>query len=133
MRVPPARVSFPPEDRAEILARIDEALTTGQLTLGATGRELEAAFADRHGVTHAIAVSSGTSALEIILRALSVEGREVLVPANTFFATAAAAVHAGARVKSVEGDPATMSFASTTSARSCPPRRRQSSRYTSAA
>jgi dTDP-4-amino-4,6-dideoxygalactose transaminase len=110
MRVPPARVSFPPEDRAEILARIDEALTTGQLTLGATGRELEAAFAERHRVTHSIAVSSGTSALEIILRAVGVEAREVLVPANTFFATAAAAVHAGARVKFVDCDPATMSF-----------------------
>ena len=45
MRVPPARVSFPPEDRAEILARIDTALTSGQLTLGAIGRELEEAFA----------------------------------------------------------------------------------------
>jgi dTDP-4-amino-4,6-dideoxygalactose transaminase len=110
MRVPPARVSFSPEDRAEILARIDEALATGQLTLGTTGRELEAAFAQRHGVQHAIAVSSGTSALEIILRAVGVDGREVLVPANTFFATAAAAVHAGARVKFVECDPATMSF-----------------------
>ena len=48
--------------------------------------------------SHAVAVSSGTAALEIILRALGVEGREVIVPANTFFATAAAAVHAGARV-----------------------------------
>src|SRR4051812_27061530 len=110
MRVPPARVSFPPEDRAEILARIDEALTTGQLTLSATGRELEDEFATRHQRTHAIAVSSGTSALEIILRAVGVEGREVLVPANTFFATAVAAVHAGARVRFVDCDPATMSF-----------------------
>ena len=110
MRVPPARVSFPPEDRAEILARIDEALTTGQLTLGATGRELEGEFAARHQRTHAIAVSSGTSALEIILRAVGVEGREVLVPANTFFATAAAAAHAGARVRFVDCDPETMSF-----------------------
>ena len=57
-----------------------------------------------------IAVSSGTSALEIILRAIGVEGREVLVPANTFFATAAAAVHAGARVKFVDCDRATMAF-----------------------
>ena len=77
MRVPPARVSFPAEDRAEILARIDEALTSGQLTLGQIGRELEAAFAARHQAQHAVAVSSGTSALEIILRALGVEGREV--------------------------------------------------------
>jgi perosamine synthetase len=110
MRVPPARASFPAEDRAEILARIDEALTTGQLTLGPIGRELEAAFAKRHGTQHAIAVSSGTSALEIILRSLDVEGREVIVPANTFFATAAAAVHAGARVVFVDCDPATMAF-----------------------
>ena len=110
MRVPPARVCFPAEDRAEILARIDEALTSGQLTLGAIGRELEAAFAKRHGARHAVAVSSGTSALEIILRAIGVEGREVIVPANTFFATAAAAAHAGARVVFVDCDPATMAF-----------------------
>jgi perosamine synthetase len=110
MRVPPARVCFPAEDRAEILARIDEALTSGQLTLGPIGRELEVAFAKRHSTEHAVAVSSGTSALEIILRALDVEGREVIVPANTFFATAAAAVHAGARVVFVDCDPETMAF-----------------------
>jgi perosamine synthetase len=110
MRVPPARILFPPEDRAEILARIDEALTTGQLTLGPIGRELEDAFAARHGTKHAVAVSSGTAALEIILRALGVEGREVIVPANTFFATAAAAVHAGATLRFVDCDPQTMSI-----------------------
>ena len=110
MRVPPARVLFPEEDRAEILARIDQALASGQLTLGPLGRDLEADFARRHQREHAIAVSSGTSALEIILRAIGVEGREVLVPANTFFATAAAAAHAGARVKFVDCNPQTMAF-----------------------
>src|SRR5258706_2554596 len=110
MRVPPARVCFPAEDRAQILARIDEALTSGQLTLGPIGKELEVAFAKRHSTQHAVAVSSGTSALEIILRALDVGDREVIVPANTFFATAAAAVHAGARVVFVDCDPETMAF-----------------------
>jgi perosamine synthetase len=110
MRVPPARVYVPEEDRAEILARIDQSLTTGQLTLGPTGAELEELFASRHQAKHAVAVSSGTSALEIILRALGVEGREVLVPANTFFATAAAAAHAGGRVKFVDCNPRTMAF-----------------------
>jgi perosamine synthetase len=110
MRVPPARVCFPAEDRAEILARIDQALASGQLTLGPIGRELEEGFARRHSTQYAVAVSSGTSALEIILRALDVEGREVIVPANTFFATAAAAVHAGARVVFVDCDPETMAF-----------------------
>ena len=110
MRVPPARILFPPEDRAEVLRRIDAALTSGQLTLGPIGAELEAAFAARHGAKHAIAVSSGTSALEIILRSLGVDGREVIVPANTFFATAAAAVHAGARIRFADCDPETMAI-----------------------
>src|SRR5690242_10936095 len=110
MRVPPARILFPPEDRVAILERIDRALETGQLTLGATGAELEDAFAARHGARHAVAVNSGTAALEIILRALGVAGREVIVPANTFFATAAAAVHAGARLRFVDCDPQTMAI-----------------------
>ena len=110
MRVPPARIFFPPEDRAAVLAQIDRAMETGQLTLGPIGKELEGAFAARHNAKHAIAVSSGTSALEIILRALNVEGREVIVPANTFFATAAAAMHAGADLRFADCDPATMSI-----------------------
>jgi dTDP-4-amino-4,6-dideoxygalactose transaminase len=110
MRVPPARILFPPEDRIAILERIDDALASGQLTLGPIGAELEAAFAARHGTRHAVAVSSGTAALEIILRAVGVAGREVVVPANTFFATAAAAVHAGARLRFVDCDPQTMAI-----------------------
>ena len=110
MRVPPARISFSAEDRAEVLARIDNAMITGQLTLGPVGAELEAAFAARHGVRHAVAVNSGTAALEISLRALGVAGREVIVPANTFFATAAAAVHAGARLRFVDYEPQTMAI-----------------------
>lgn len=108
MRVPPASVYFPEEDRRAILARIDEALSTGQLTLGKFGRELEEQFAAYAGTAYAVAVSSGTSAIEIPLRSLGVEGKEVLVPANTFFATAAAAVHAGARVRFLDCDPETM-------------------------
>ena len=110
MRVPPARLLFPAEDRAEVLRQIDRAMETGQLTLGPVGKELETAFAQRHGTKHAIAVSSGTSALEIILRSLDVTGREVIVPANTFFATAAAAVHAGATVRFADCDPETMAL-----------------------
>ena len=92
---------------------IDEALTTGQLTLGKIGRELEAEFAALHGAKHAIAVNSGTSSIEIPLRALAAQGRDVtgkqvLVPANTFFATAAGVIAAGAVPKFVDCDPATL-------------------------
>src|SRR5436190_16152555 len=110
LRVPPAQVHFPASDREEILRRIDQALASGQLTLGAIGRELEERFAEHHGARHAIAVNSGTSAIEIPLRSLGVQGREVLVPANTFFATAAAVVHAGARVRFLDCDPETMAI-----------------------
>jgi perosamine synthetase len=108
MRVPPATVHIPEADRRQILARIEEALASGQLTLGKFGREFEERFAAYCGAAYAVAVSSGTSALEIALRALGVEGKEVLVPANTFFATAAAALHAGARVRFLDCDPQTM-------------------------
>jgi len=110
MRVPPASVYFPAEDRETILQQIDECLATGQLTLGKYGKELEDRFAAYIGVEHAVAVSSGTSAIEIPLRVLGVEGKEVLVPANTFFATAAAVLHAGGRPRFVDCDPATMSI-----------------------
>jgi dTDP-4-amino-4,6-dideoxygalactose transaminase len=103
--VPAARIQFLPEDRAWIAERIQEVLASGQLTLGRYGAEFEQRFAALCGTRHAVAVSSGTSALEIILRVLGVEGRDVLVPTNTFFATAAAVVHAGGRPVLVDMDP----------------------------
>lgn len=108
--VPAARIQFLPEDRAWIAERIQEVLASGQLTLGAYGAEFEKRFAALCGATHAVAVNSGTSALEIILRALGVEGRDVLVPTNTFFATAAAVVHAGGRPVFVDMDPETFAL-----------------------
>lgn len=100
-----ARVQFLPEDRAWIADRIQEVLASGQLTLGKYGADFERRFAALCGTRHAIAVNSGTSALEIILRVLGAAGREVLVPTNTFFATAAAVVHAGGRPVLVDMDP----------------------------
>lgn len=109
--VPAARIEFRPEDRHWIAARIEEILESGQLTLGPWGRTFEERFAELCGVEHAVAVNSGTAALEISLRALGVEGRDVLVPANTFFATAAAVVHAGGRPVLTDTDPETFGTA----------------------
>lgn len=110
MRVPPAAVHIPPEDRTWILERIDACLQSGRLTLGPYGEELEQAVARRCGVRYAVAVNSGTAALEIILRAIGVEGREVVVPANTFYATAGAVVHAGGRVRFADCEPETFAL-----------------------
>lgn len=104
-KVPAVKIQFLPEDRVWIAERIQEVLSTGQLTLGKYGAEFEQKFAQFCGTRHAIAVNSGTSSLEIILRALGVEGKDVLVPTNTFFATAAAVIHARGHPVLVDMDP----------------------------
>lgn len=110
MKVTPARVVFSEADRARIAVAIDNALTTGALTLGPATRRFEEAFASRHDTPHAIAVASGTAALEIILRTIGIKDRQVVVPANTFFATAAAVVHAGGTPVFADVDPVTMTL-----------------------
>jgi dTDP-4-amino-4,6-dideoxygalactose transaminase len=106
--IPAARIVIPAEDRREILERIDEALRTGALTLGRNGEAFETAFARVVGARFAVAVQSGTSALEIVLRALGVDRCEVIVPTNTFFATPAAVIHAGGRPRFADVESATM-------------------------
>lgn len=110
MKVSAAKIYIPEEDRREILGRVEECLSSGQLTLGKNGKEFEEMFAEYLGVKYAIAVNSGTSAIEIPMRILSVEGREVIVPTNTFFATPAAVIHAGGKVRFVDADPETFSI-----------------------
>src|SRR6185437_8974000 len=83
-----ARVVFPERDRAEIASAITDILTSGVLTLGQYTRAFEDAFGAAHQASQAVATSSGTAALEIILRTLKVAGKDVIVPTNTFYATA---------------------------------------------
>ncbi len=89
---------------------IDESLRSGRLTLGPIGALLEEEFAARHQARHAVATASGTSALEIVLRSIGVSGREVIVPSNTFHATAAAVIAAGAMPRFADCDPATLAI-----------------------
>ena len=98
MQIPAAKIYFPEEDKQEILTKIAEILSTGQLILGKYGQQLEEEFARYVGTKYAVAVNSGTSALEIVLRALDIEGHSVIVPTNTFFATPASVIHAGGKV-----------------------------------
>ena len=109
-RVPAARIDFTKADRLWIADRIQEVLESGQLTLGRYGTEFETRFAEFCDARHAVAVSSGTAALEIILRSLDVSGKKVLVPANTFFATASAVIHAGGIPVFLDMDAETMSI-----------------------
>jgi dTDP-4-amino-4,6-dideoxygalactose transaminase len=95
MTIPAARVFFPAEDIVNIQQTIGEILKSGRLTLGKCGEEFENRFASRAGVRYGVAVANGTCAIEIGLRIIGVQGKSVVVPTNTFYATAAAVVHAG--------------------------------------
>ncbi|WP_224270994.1 DegT/DnrJ/EryC1/StrS family aminotransferase [Haloprofundus salinisoli] len=68
----------------------------------------EAEFAEYHDAEHAIAVSNGTTAIELSLRACGLKpGDEVLVPAYTFIATASAVACMGGVPRFVDVDPET--------------------------
>lgn len=79
-------------------------LRSGSLILGEYTARFEQEFAGFIGVKHAIAVNSGSTALEILLRMKNVENRVVLVPTNTNFATVAAVLRAGAKVRYLDMD-----------------------------
>lgn len=74
------------------------------LVSGAVVERFEHACRERVGRAHAVAVGSGTAALELAMRALDVAGGEVLVPALTWPSPAHAAVLAGARPRLVDVD-----------------------------
>jgi dTDP-4-amino-4,6-dideoxygalactose transaminase len=96
--IPPVKPYFPPEDIQLIQKDVERILSSGMLTLGEFNNRFEADYAKLCAVKHAVAVSSGTSAIEIALRALGVKsGDEVLVPTNTFSATAAVVVMVGGK------------------------------------
>jgi dTDP-4-amino-4,6-dideoxygalactose transaminase len=93
---------------AEIRQAAEEVLTDCNFILGRQVREFEQAFAAYVGVAHAVGVSNGLDALRISLAALDIgPGDEVIVPANTYIATALAVSSLGARVVLVDCDAAT--------------------------
>ncbi len=73
---------------------------------GDLATEFEEAWAEYCQVDHAVGVANGTDSIELILRALGIgSGDEVIIPANTFVATAEAAVAVGATPVYVDVDP----------------------------
>lgn len=85
-----------------------EALRADFLTQGPRVAAFEAAVAAACGARHAVAVSSGTAALHLAALAVGLNpGDAVLVPANTFVASANCGLYAGAEVRLVDIEPGT--------------------------
>lgn len=94
---------------AEVRGAVDEILASAAFVGGPHVAGFEAAFAAACGVDHCVGVANGTDAIELGLRALGIgPGDTVVVPANTFIATAEAVWRAGADVSVADVDPATL-------------------------
>ncbi len=90
----------------EIDAAIAEVVSRTAFISGSYAAAFEHSFAEYIGVGHCVAVANGTDAIEIGLRAIGVEpGDEVIVPANTFLATAEGVTNIGADVIFVDCHP----------------------------
>lgn len=94
----PTKPCFPREDVQRIKCDVEKIMKSGMLTLGDYTKKFETEFSKLCKTKYAVAVNSGTSALEITLRAFGLKnGDEVLVPTNTFSASAASIVFAGGK------------------------------------
>jgi len=75
---------------------LEEVLDSGRFLQGKYVEEFEKKWAEYVGVDHAIAVSNGTTALQLSLAAIGLEpGDEVIVPSLSFASTATAVLHQG--------------------------------------
>lgn len=90
-------IAAPYIGKREIKA-VEKPLLSGWLTQGHCVADFEKEFAKMHGIQHAVATTSCTTALHMALIALGIgPGDEVIVPSFTWIATANAVEHAGAR------------------------------------
>lgn len=93
------------EVNEEVTAGIKEVFDNTSFIGGPQVGEFERAYAEFIGVGHCVGVANGTDALELALRACGVTpGGEVILPANTFIATAEAVSRIGARPVLVDVD-----------------------------
>ncbi|GAA1158834.1 DegT/DnrJ/EryC1/StrS family aminotransferase [Ornithinicoccus hortensis] len=107
MRVPLVDLAAQGAEIADDIApALRESLLKGAFIGGPAVASFEKAYATYAGVQHCIGVANGTDALELALRAAGVDrGDEVILPANTFIATAEAVSRIGALPVLVDVDP----------------------------
>lgn len=110
MSLPPIQIATPSMDEEEWRA-LREPIMSGWLTQGPKVAAFERAFAMRHGVAHAIAASSATTGLHLVLAALGIrEGDEVILPAFTWVSTANVVMYQRATPVFVDIDPVTFNI-----------------------
>ena len=100
--------------QAEIEAAVQPVLQQSDFILGTAVTQFEHAFAEFVGAAYAVGVSNGLDALRLALMALDIgPGDEVILPTNTYIATALAVSAVGARPVLVDCDPTTYNLDAT--------------------
>ena len=92
---PRAKPYFSEEDIDCILYDIKNILRSGKLVQGEKVKEFEDEFAKMVGTKYAIATNSCTSALELTIKSLDIKNKKILVPTETFMATANSVILSG--------------------------------------
>jgi len=111
--------------RDAVRSGFDRVLEHGRYVLGDEVREFEASFARYSGIASCVGVANGTDALELALRAADVgPGDEVIVPTNSFIATALAVARIAAKPVLVDCTQDTMLLDVAAAARALSPRTR---------
>ena len=96
------------ELREEINTAIQSVLASNAFVLSGEVSAFEEEFAEYCGVKHCVGTGSGLDALTLMMRALDIgAGDEVILPANTFIATALAVTQTGATPVLIDHDPET--------------------------
>ncbi len=109
----PIPMSSPEVDESDVRA-VSEVVRSGRHALGPRTVEFEQRLATYVGARHAVAVSSGTAALHLIVKALGLgEGDEVLVPSFTFAASVNVILYERAKPVFVDIDPTTYNLSPT--------------------
>ncbi len=108
VQIPLARPEITDTDREAVL----EVLRTPHLSLGPKLREFEQGLCDYTGSKYAVAMNSGTSALQVVVRLLGIErGFEVILPSFTFSALLNVLLQEGLQPKFVDIEPSTFNTA----------------------
>ena len=95
MNIPGAKPYFGGKKKIEEITQdIKQVLESGILSLGNYTKKFEKSMASYTNSKYGLAVSSGGSALELVLQSLDLNGAEVIIPTDTFVATANAVIRA---------------------------------------